>query len=348
MPGILAPFFGPLRRLGRSGDAPEPSKHTPSARRLARRLADALDRAMEMGLWDHADRLARRAAPLAHGYARLAEPLARLRLAQGDPETALRVIDASGDIPSSLRMLRVVCLLMAGARAEVDLDLHRWAQKSSAPLDCRLLLALLERHRDPEAALRSLQRNLKHLEDPRTLQTLLLLAVLRQRPQQAEQWAGRLRRCGRGDPLVTDMLLQSLGLTALRSDAEPTADQVHALAMELIAFEPSIDVLTEAQRLRPDAFTVRLLRRAIEQATPDLAETAEALRALARLAMLEGDLVAARRFVERALAHNPMSAELALLLQQLTEPTPPSPANVAGRIGPREPEETQPPARRAA
>jgi hypothetical protein len=95
MSGILTPILGGLRRLVTTTAGRRHPVAAPAAppRRLARRLADAIDRAMALGLWEHADRLARTAASLAPGYARLAEPLARLRLAQGDPETAIRVID---------------------------------------------------------------------------------------------------------------------------------------------------------------------------------------------------------------------------------------------------------------
>ena len=68
MTGILAPLLVGLRRRktassrkradGSSGAGP---------RRVARRLADAIDRAMAMGLWEHADRLAEMAAKLAPG-----------------------------------------------------------------------------------------------------------------------------------------------------------------------------------------------------------------------------------------------------------------------------------------
>jgi tetratricopeptide (TPR) repeat protein len=295
-------------------------------RRLARRLADAIDRAMALGLWEHADRLARTAVSLAPGYARLAEPLARLRLAQGDPETALRIIEGCRNPPASMRLLRATCNLFLGARGDADIDLHRWSARASAPIDARLMLGLLEWRRGDDAV-GTLQRNLRHLEDPRTLQALLLVSVHRGRAEQAEVWAQRLRTgCAggaRGAVRSLDLMLRALGMAGMHHDEQPTAEQVNALAMELITYEPAIGTLTEAQCRRPHLPTVRLLHQAIEQALPDLGDAAEALGALARLSMLEGNRQAARSYARRGLDENPMSAPLSLLLTELTDPTPP-------------------------
>ena len=93
--------------------------------------------------------------------------------------------------------------------------------------------------------------------------------------------------------------------------------------MELITFEPAIETLVGAQRRRPHAPTALLLRRAIEQALPDLSDTAASLHAMARLSLLLGDEAAARAYAERGLAANPMSASLALLLREIGGPPPP-------------------------
>jgi tetratricopeptide (TPR) repeat protein len=328
MPGILTPIIGGLRRWATaSGGRHRAEPRTEPARRLARRLADAIDQAMAQGQWDHADRLARTAASLAPGYARLAEPLARLRLAQGDPETALRIIEGCRNLPASLRLLRASCNLLLGARGEADIDLHRWSERASAPLDARLLLGLLESRRNPDDAVKTLQKNLKHLEDPRTLQALMLVCLHRGRPEQAHAWAQRLRTgcagAGHSAAGTTDLMLRSLAMPGVPRDEQPTAEQVSALAMEIITYEPAIGTLTAAQCRRTHLPTVGLLRLAIEQALPDLCDRAEALRALGRLAILQGDLEAARAFTERGLDENPMSAALSMLLQELTARTPP-------------------------
>lgn len=296
MPGILTPILGGLRRWkggpASEADAPAPSR-TAASRRVARGLADAIDRAMALGFLEHADKLAATAAGLAPGYPRLAEPLARLRLAQGDPETALSIIDGCRALPASLRLLRATCLLLLGARAEAQIDLQRWSGRSSAPLDARLLLGLLQwQDGDDASAIRTLVRNLKHLEDPRTLQALVLISVHRRQTEQAQVWAQRLRDCSAaaGSLPDVDMMLQSLGMAGVEPDAEPTPEQVNALAMELITFEPAIGVLTESQRRRPHPPTARLIRRAIQQALPDLADKPAAIEALARISLVVGEL----------------------------------------------------------
>ncbi len=354
MVGILRPILRPLRRWVSNARGADPhAAVTPRQQRLARKLADAIDRAVALGMWDHADRLARTAAPLATGYPRLVEPIARLRLAQGDPETALRMIETCRTPPASLRMLRATCLLFLGSRTEAHLDLYRWSARASAPLDARLLLGLLERDGQDATAVRTLLRNLRHLEDPRTLQALLLISTQRGRPEQAEVWAGRLRTGGRsgseGAAEISDLMLQSLGMPGLRADTEPTTDQANALAMELITFEPAITTLTEAQRRRPHLPTAFLLARAIEQALPDLSDQSSALHAMARLSVLLGDVETARGWAQQGLAANPMSAALVLLVEELGgSPTPPEPSGVVSVFEPDREPDVADTARRAA
>ncbi len=339
MVGLLRPILRPLRRwvatvkpVDRNGPQTAPQ------RGLARRLADVIDGAVALGLWDHADRLAKTAAAMAPDCPRLVEALARLRLAQGDPERALRMIDTCRTRPASLRLLRATCLLFLGERTEAHLDLYRWSSRASAPLDARLLLGLLERGTDDSTAIRTLQRNLRHLEDVRTLQALLLINTRRGRAEQSQTWAGRLRAgcsaCSDDQAAITDLLLQSLGMTGLGAGAAPTPDQVNALAMELITFESAIPTLAEAQRRRPHLPTARLLARAVELALPDLSDGSAALQVLARLSVVLGDREAALRFAERGLARNPMSAQLALLVDELTGPMPPDPAGAVAGIVP--------------
>ncbi len=324
MAGILAPILAPLRRWTVSRRRDELPPLDSADRRMARRLADAIDRAMALDLWEHADRLASVASRQAPGSSRLAEPVARLRLAQCEPEAALAVIDGARvevtPMPSSLRMLRTACLLCLGSRTEAQIDLHRWAAKRSAPLEARLLLALLEWQDRDDAAIETLHDNMEQAEDPRTLQALMLIAVQRGRQGQAELWAHRLRTCaGAASSLPgADMMLRSLGMAGIQPNAEPSPQQTSALAMELIAFEPAIAALTEAQRRSPHLPTARLLRRAIEQALPDLDDAAGAYLALARLCLLLGEEESARDLARRGLDVQPMSAALALLLRQLS------------------------------
>ncbi len=323
IPGLLQPILAPLRSLAaaaqrgtRGGVAPAP--------RLARRLGDAIDQAAMAGRWEESARLAAEAAPLAARSARLTAVVARLRLSQGDPETALRLIEACRPRSASLRLLRATCQVLLGQRTEASLDLLRWSRQSGAPLEARMMLALMERDRDGTMSLQALQRNLHQMEDPRTIEALLLLSVLRRRPQQTEAWAGRLATgsVGSDEAPVARIMLESLGMSSAAVAEGHTADEVAALAMEMIALERAIPVLTEAQRRRPHAPTIRLLRRAVELSLPDLADQGTALHSMARLSLLLGERREAREYAERGRAANPMSAALAILAMQLAEEAP--------------------------
>lgn len=320
MGGPIASLLARFRRTDRPTDRSAPAAASPAEKALtARALADAIDRAMDMGLWEHAERIARSALRLAPTSARLSEQLARLRLAQGRPETALTIIDspwAQGEMYASLRLLRAVCLVQVGRKQSAHSDLLRWSKKSTAPLDARLMLALLEWEAgDDHAATLSLLRNLKHLEDDRTLELLLLIATRQERPEQAQVWARRLRECsayGAGSSYL-HLLCDSLMLPQRRSQDEPSPEQVDMLAMELIAAEQVIPALLAAQQLRPQPDVANLLYKAIEQALDDLADQLRAFEALARLALILEDREAARQWIEQALHRNPMSASLAML-----------------------------------
>lgn len=317
MPGLLER----LRRWAAPA-GPDRARNAGQARRVTRRMAAAIDAALAAGDTAEAGRLAARSARFAAGSARLTECLARLHLSQGDPETALRTIDACRSRPASLRLLRAACLLLLGQRAEAHLDLLRWSARATAPLDARVLLALLEWQRGHhDDALRSLQRNLRHLDDPRTLAALVLLCARRGRGGQVAFWASRLREAAHvggahGAPDV-EVLLQSLGLPGRAGEASPVRQEIDALAMELLTAEPAIPALVESQRLRPDPPTIALLRQALERTHADLADQSSGAEALAQLALLEGDRDAAARWARRGLDLNPMSATLARLADEL-------------------------------
>jgi hypothetical protein len=314
-----------FRRADRNGQRPASGASSPAETALsARSLADAIERAMDRGLWEHAERIARSALPLAPTSTRLSEQVARLRLAQGRPETALNIIESpwarGGELQASLRLLRAVCLVQVGRKEEAHSDLLRWSNKSTAPLDARLMLALLEWEAgDEHAATLTLLRNLKHLEDDRTLELLMLLAVRQGRHEQSRVWAGRLRECsafGAGSPYL-QLLFDSLLLPHKGEMSEPRPDQVDTLRLELIAGEGAIPTLVAAQKLRPQRDAARLLYRALAQALEDLNDAQPALEGLARLALVLEDPEAAREWIEKARQHNPMSASLAMLREEI-------------------------------
>ena len=107
--------------------------------------------------------------------------------------------------------------------------------------------------------------------------------------------------------------------------------------MELICFEPAIDVLVAAQHSRLHLPTVRLLAPAIERALPDLNDASAGMHALARLSLLQDQRQEARRWAERGLAENPMSAPLAIMLRELSPTDPQTPAELRAEGASRSP-----------
>jgi len=316
MPSILAPI---LRLLPGHGRSPVATGATES-RLTARRIAESLDRAMTLGRWDHAERIARTALRLEEKGPQLCERLARLALARGRPEDALGIIDGSPTRTASLRLLRNACLVQLGGAGQARRDLRAWSRESSAPNDARLMLALLDwEHGDAHAATLTALQNLRQLEDPHTLELLLLIAVAQGRGEHARAWGDRLAaRTAFGESeACAPVLRRSLGLPEV-SETAASAEQIELLALELTAAEPVIPALVEAQRQRPHRDVIGLLRSAIELALPEIADRTRAVEALATLAGLAGDLVTARHWIRTGLELSPMSASLARLEIELS------------------------------
>jgi hypothetical protein len=311
-------------------------------------LCAALDRAVELGLWQHADRVALTAAALGAEYPPLAERVARLRVRQGRVETALAIIDSCPASSASLRLLRAVCLLRLGRGIEAQLDLRQWCRRGSTPLDARVLLACLDAQTgDAESALAALQRNLRQLEHARSLQLLTVLAVLANRAAPATAWAARLREVdGLHSDAESSILLHGMGLDDRRVASVVHARHVEQLANELVACEPAIAVLVEAQHRRLERSVAALLARAVERALPELNQRAAAIEAIVRLSLMLDDTASALLWAERGLALHPRSASLALLAQRLqVQAAVPgqsaAPAEVLASIGPTETDHSQ-------
>lgn len=323
MPGLLAPI---LRKFRRPPAAARASGTAPTAvqnRLNDRALANALDRAMDMGLWEHAERIAASAERIEPKTTRLVERLARLCLARNRPEKALVIIETrwkSREVPSSVRLLRAACHVRMGERDRAHTDLLRWTRKSTAPLDSRVMLALLDWDTgDTHGATVTLLRNLRQLEDPRSLELLVLLAVAQGRHEQAEAWSRRLAEATAFDGATgtTSLLPCSVGMHEVRHTAAPTTEQVEMLAAEIAAAEEVIPSLIEAQRRRPRATVNELLSRSIADAMPDLARPVTGLEALARLALLRNDYDEARSWVEQGLALSPRSVPLQIVRREI-------------------------------
>jgi tetratricopeptide (TPR) repeat protein len=332
MAGWLATLARRPRRPRRDARAATRPADPAEERLTARALANAIERAMHLGLWSHAERIARSAAALASRSPRLAERLARLRLVAGEPEIAINIIDGCPTSHASLRLLRTVCLIRLGRREEAHSDLLRWSRRSSAPLDARLLLAMLEwESGDEHAAAATLLRNLRHLEDRRTLELLVLSAVASGRPERIERWSTRLRHAsayGAGSPYV-DIMLQSLSLAAIGLNTAATEEQIAMLAVELQGAEYVIPTLVEALEIRPQLSVASLLYEAVRRSLDEFVDRARALESLARLALALDDRAAAGEWIKQGLRENPMSATLTMLREALSG----GDGDVVARIG---------------
>jgi hypothetical protein len=295
MNGFIARLLNACRAWpqGRALSANRAPATEPDTRETARQLGLAIDRAVRLSLWDHADRLAASASRLSRQHPQLTDRLARLRLAQRKPEAALQIIDSCAWQSASLRLLRAVCQLSLGRRQETHMDLQQWSGRAAAPMQARVLLALLEwKSGDERAALAALQRNLRQIEDPLTLLVLGLIGTAQQRNAWAVQWFDRLRAIDLNSPSsrTVEFVLRTIDHRQAQKPSPAAVErQIRILSAELTANEHVIPVLVESQRLHPDEHQQALLAAAIERAMPSLDDLASAKAALEQLERAAGD-----------------------------------------------------------
>ncbi|MEM7227885.1 MAG: hypothetical protein AAF432_03635 [Planctomycetota bacterium] len=294
---MFRPLLRSLRRHDRpvtvdlSNDSP-PTQSVCRDQETAYALADAIDEALDRGQLAHAERIARTAVRLVSRAPRLLEPIARLRLAQGEPQIALDLLDQFGAMRESRRLLRALCLLQLGRRDEAHADLLQWSQRATAPMPARRLLALLDWCVDDhDTAMQQLLRNLHHLEDPSSLAQLVALSAASGRSELAARGADRLRQAAitRDDGASLRLLLDSLGMNKAEN-IWPTAsdDQVESLSRELLAQPAVIPALVSSCQLhRTSAQKMDLLLRAFNVAQaerPDDLTITNAIQSLEELA----------------------------------------------------------------
>ncbi len=248
------------------------------------------------------------------------EKEARALLAEGRVDEALEFAQRQAPPTSSSRMLLNVCRSLAGRRVEAHLDLLEWSRRSCCPMDARLLLALLQQDESDRAgAILSLNRNLAQIDDPRTIQALILMHLERGDEAAARRWAQRLRghAVNWTDRPMVSAWLGAVGLDVAESAVEPPDALVEQLALELLACEsaiPSLEAAARYDRSRPRAM---LLLAALESAFERLESPIAACEAMARLALTLDDPARARRWIDTGLDINPLCAPLAILLSQL-------------------------------
>lgn len=245
---------------------------------------------------------------------------ARALLAQGDVVGAMELAERLTTPTSASRLLSCVCQALAGRRIESQLDLVDWSKRACCPMDGRLLLALLQiEEGDRARAIASLNRNLAQIDDPRTIQAIILIHLERGDTHEATVWADRLRRLAINwtDRPAISAWLTALGLEPGEASAEPPDALVEQLALELLACESAIMSLEAAARYDRSRPRALLLMRALESAFDRLEAPVPACEAMARLALTLGDTAGARRWIDAGLKLNPLCAPLAILLAEL-------------------------------
>ncbi len=248
------------------------------------------------------------------------ERQARAMLAAGDLAGALDFAERQAAPTSASRLLINTCRTLAGRRVEAQLDLVEWSKRSCCPMDARLMLALLQiDDGDRARAIATLNRNLAQIDDPRTIQAIILIQLERGDAAEAQRWAQRLQSLAINwtDRPAVSAWLTAMGLPCVDASAEPPDALVEQLALELLACESVIASLEAAARYDRSQPRALLLLRALESAFDRLEAPGSACEAMARLALTLDDTATARRWIDAGLRINPLSAPLAILLAEL-------------------------------
>jgi len=290
--------------------------------RTARAMAEALERAINERNFTEAQHLAAAALPYCARHEHVRLQVARLRLAEGDPEQALTLIDRGHPVDDQTRLLRIVCQLQTGRISQAHVDLLHWNALHKAPQPARLMLGLLEAA--PPAATHDdfTFMNQAHQSDMRSRPELAVLAMARGRSEQAVQCAERVVQHispAAMDPMVR-LLLQSMGLLPSMT---PIVSETHetALADELAEHEHAIAPLIEAQRHQPTNAAFGLLLGAIDRALPGFAEPVTVCALVADLLIERNEHDEAREWIIRGVEYGPMSLTMHRLQQQVDADT---------------------------
>ena len=275
----IAKLINPRKR--RDATLPLRTKTSPQARctpndaerSLARSLGESIDESVDRRHRHRLTVLVEAAMRIAHRHPHLTERLARLRLADDDAQAALSLIEAltEQELPSSLRLLRCACLIQAGRRTEAHQELCRWCHDRSAPIDARLMSALLDWETgDVASADAALRQNIRQLEsgDERTLMAALCLAVEHNNPERVAVLAQQLRQCTTGQTCSpdVDVLMGTLGVAVPPAATHLSDPQIDDFVTELIAAEATIPALVESLQISPDRAITTMLVDAIERA----------------------------------------------------------------------------------
>lgn len=295
--------------------------------------------ALMRGRLDEAAACIERAKAVDATHPELPELIARLHLARGELADARDTLERSSAGQVRRQLLRLVLVMQSGDAAAAHLELNQWTRRPDCPPTAAALAAWVGwQSGDTDAARRILARTLRDRDDSLCLRLATLIEHEAGQPVAMNTHLSRLRQRFGHRPRAR-AFVRAVDIDADRNDQSLTIDLIDQLAGELLASPDVIPTLVAAQRWARRADRIELLRRAIGRVVDDVPEPYEALEALAELAVFAGDLDAAQRWARRGLAIKPMSAKLALILDQvdcaLTPADAPSPAHSAavGSLG---------------
>ncbi len=226
------------------------------------------------------------------------------------------------DNVSLLKRVREMCL--NGQVASAELELHSVCRQAGcAPSTKIILAALLARrgqHEDARAILKEVKPKTVGHGCPDQVRLAISILISLGEQEQAEQ-LGRAYHNAFGHEATRWLREMSVpGADRLRWLTQGPVDE---LARNLANEPKAIQSLVFAQKHQRDLPTVRMLRAAIRRIVPlfenDSRQMAVICRAMAELAVLEGDQPQARRWAHRGLEENPYCATLALLINRLRD-----------------------------
>ncbi len=224
------------------------------------------------------------------------------------------------DNVSLLKRVREMCL--SGQVASAELELHSVHRQAGGAASTKIILAALlarrGKHQDATAILEGVKPETIGQCCPIQIKLAISILVSLGEQEKAER-LGRAFHNAFGHEATRWLRDMSVpGADRLRWSTQGPID---GLARSLANEPKAIQALVFAQKHQRDLPTVRLLRQAIRRIVPlfenDSRQMTSICRAMAELALLEGDQIQARRWAHRGLEEDPYCATLALLINRL-------------------------------
>jgi len=221
-----------------------------------------------------------------------------------------------------LKRVRELCL--NGQVAGAELELHSAHRQAGCAASVKVVLAALlarrDQHKDALAILQDVKPQTVEQSSPDQVRLAISILVSLGEHDRAER-LGRAMHNAYGHE-ATRWLREMCVPGAQRLRWSPNLC-VDDLARSLANEPKAIQALVYAQKHRRDLPTIGLLMQAIRRIVPlfenDRRQMTSICRAMAELALLEGDQAQARRWAHRGLEEDPYCATLALLINQLRD-----------------------------